>query len=699
MWSSGQVLLLALALGSVRAQDVRIGFDPTTYNVSEDAGNVMVTVAVLNGTLDQDVSVAVSTVNGGSAEAGSDYAATTMTLTFLNGSTTPQNMSVTIGIVNDTTVEGSESFSVTLTTTDSVMLGPASATVNIQDDDAVTIGFNDTTYNVTEGGNVSVSVSVQSGTLARDVVVTLQTMNGTATAPSDYTAVSSDLTFNAGTLTQTVEISTTDDTVLEMSESITVSLSQTPVDTAVTLDPLYATINIQDNTSVTIGFNDTTYNVTEGGSVSVSVSVQSGTLAREVIVTLQTVGGTATDSSDYTAVSSDLTFNAGTLTQTVEISTTDDTVLEMSESITVSLSQTPVDTAVTLAPLYATINIQDNTSVTIGFNATTYTVTEGGSGSVSVSVRNGTLARDVVVTLQTMNGTATAANDYTPIANMELTFSDTMQSRTVMIATTDGDVVEGPETFSVTLTTSDTAVTLNPMTAAVNIQDNDMVTIGFSQSAYTVMEGAGSVSVTVDVQGSLAREVVVTLSTVDGTAMASGDYTATSSMMLTFTTNQSQTVMITISNDTVVEGLLETFNITLASSDPAVMLNPMTATVDIQDDDTVQIGFENPSYIVSESAGSLMVCATLTGQLARDVVVTFFTTDGSATAPDDYTTLPPTDRTFSNGMNRMCVDITIQPDSVNEVTAETFYVNLTSTDDAVMLGPDVTTVTIGMFRS
>ena len=45
----------------------------------------------------------------------------------------------------------------------------------------------------------------------------------------------------------------------------------------------------------------------------------------------------------------------------------------------------------------------------------------------------------------------------------------------------------------------------------------------------------------------------------------------------------------------------------------------------------MQIGFDNPSYVVSETAGSVMVCATLTGQLARDVVVTFFTTDGSAT--------------------------------------------------------------------
>jgi len=46
-----------------------------------------------------------------------------------------------------------------------------------------------------------------------------------------------------------------------------------------------------------------------------------------------------------------------------------------------------------------------------------------------------------------------------------------------------------------------------------------VVTIGFNQSTYTVTEGVSSVSVMVDVQGSLARDVVVTLSTVDGTAV------------------------------------------------------------------------------------------------------------------------------------------------------------------------------------
>ena len=51
-----------------------------------------------------------------------------------------------------------------------------------------------------------------------------------------------------------------------------------------------------------------------------------------------------------------------------------------------------------------------SSEVTIGFDATAYTFTETDdtvSRSVSVSVQSGSLARDVVVTVQTVDGTAT----------------------------------------------------------------------------------------------------------------------------------------------------------------------------------------------------------------------------------------------------------------------------------------------------
>jgi len=84
----------------------------------------------------------------------------------------------------------------------------------------VTIGFDAAGYMVTETASTisrPVSVSVQSGSLARDVVVTIRTMDGSARggtvchthcmchaclsffppAPSDYRSVTINLTFNA----------------------------------------------------------------------------------------------------------------------------------------------------------------------------------------------------------------------------------------------------------------------------------------------------------------------------------------------------------------------------------------------------------------------------------------------------------------------------------------------------------------------
>ena len=51
--------------------------------------------------------------------------------------------------------------------------------------------------------------------------------------------------------------------------------------------------------------------------------------------------------------------------------------------------------------------IHSHSVVTIGFNRTAYSLSEGMSSAiVTLSVQNGTLDRDVIVTLSTINGTA-----------------------------------------------------------------------------------------------------------------------------------------------------------------------------------------------------------------------------------------------------------------------------------------------------
>ena len=43
---------------------VTIGFNKTAYSVSEDAGSVSITLSVQTGTLDRDVILNLSTING-----------------------------------------------------------------------------------------------------------------------------------------------------------------------------------------------------------------------------------------------------------------------------------------------------------------------------------------------------------------------------------------------------------------------------------------------------------------------------------------------------------------------------------------------------------------------------------------------------------------------------------------------------------
>ena len=121
--------------------------------------------------------------------------------------------------------------------------------------------------------SVSVAVSLLSGMLARDVIVSLQTINGLAvgesldklacmlpwyaavllfvvfslnTAGMDFSNTSLDLTFSPSSTTQTVMVSILDDAVTEdMLECFSLVLMST--DPAVSLNPMIANITIVDD--------------------------------------------------------------------------------------------------------------------------------------------------------------------------------------------------------------------------------------------------------------------------------------------------------------------------------------------------------------------------------------------------------------------------------------------------------------------
>ena len=113
-----------------------VQFNPASYTVAENGGNVVVTVERVGG--DTDVLTVDYQTESETAIGNEDYVPDTGTLVFADGQT---SKTITITILDDTTAEGDESFSVRLSSAQSTLGGAAivgtnPATVTITDTDA-----------------------------------------------------------------------------------------------------------------------------------------------------------------------------------------------------------------------------------------------------------------------------------------------------------------------------------------------------------------------------------------------------------------------------------------------------------------------------------------------------------------------------------------------------------------------------------
>src|SRR5947199_608691 len=202
-------------------------FSSATYSVNEGvlSGKAIIKVTRSGGSA-SGVTVNYSTSDG-TATAGSDYAATSGTLTFGAGVT---SKTFAIPIVKDTLDESDETVNLTLSNpTGGATLGtPDTAVLTIIDNDSGgVLQFSSATHTVNEGvlsGKAVIKVTHSGGT-ASAVTVDYSTSDGTATAGSDYTATSGTLTFAAGETSGTFTIPIINDALDEPNETVILTLS------------------------------------------------------------------------------------------------------------------------------------------------------------------------------------------------------------------------------------------------------------------------------------------------------------------------------------------------------------------------------------------------------------------------------------------------------------------------------------------
>ena len=265
-----------------------------------------------------------------------------------------------------------------------------------------------------------------------------------AKQPSDYTKTSGTLSFAPNETAKLVVIPIVDDLVAENSEEFTFTLSNP---TKATLGTSVATITINDNdsTGTTIGFNPATYSVAEnGGAVTLTVT-RTGVTTGTDTVDFTTASGSATQNVDYSAASGTLTFNPGETSKPIPVTILDDSLVEGDETFTVNLSSQGGNFAFGQAT--AVVTIVDNEASTVTFSNTSYQVAENKEYNATITLlRSGNINSAVQVNITTVGGTASADRDYATVSRT-VAFAQGQTFATLNVPIFDDSEVEGTESF------------------------------------------------------------------------------------------------------------------------------------------------------------------------------------------------------------------------------------------------------------
>ncbi len=660
------------------SQPGSLQFSNAAYSVSESGGSATVTVTRTGGSAGS-VSVHYATGNG-TATVGSDYTAASGTLTFADGET---SKTFTVPILNDTLVEGSETVNLTLSSpTGGAALGSqATAVLTIQDDDTAQPGslqFSATAYSVNETQGTATITVTRTGGSNVPVTVHYATSDGTATAGSDYTAVSGTLSFGIGETSKTFTVPILDDTAVESPETVTLTLSS-PAGGAALGSPATATL--------TIGSDDTAGQPTTA-TYQQGVNGYAGTTDADI----------STQYAQYTGGNGTTTFNGS---QLGVYQTTGSGSYTTEGLIRFGSLGIPANATVTGARLTLTVDTWSANPTVRG-----YYILAPWSGTPGTSARQlgwlhrgtgqdwatpGALGQGTdVVAAQSFVlpgiravGPQTITIDLDPAVVQSWVNNPNADQGILLVNETPGAIVRVNASENPTVATRP-KLSVTYSTGGSAPQPG---TLQFSTASYAVNENGGTATITVTRTNGSDGTVSVHYATGNGTAAAGSDYTATSGTLTFAAGETSKTFTVPVLNDTAVEGN-ETVNLTLSSpTGGATLGSQATAVLTIQDDDVAQPGtlqLNAGSYSLTENGGSLTVTVTRTGGTGGTVSVHYATSDGTATAGSDYTAVSGT-LTFADGEASKTFTVPVLDDSLVEGN-ETVTLTLSNPTGGAMLG-------------
>ena len=613
-------------------------------------GNSAVFTVSLSTLSSQVVTVEYRTVDG-TADAGSDYTDTSGTLRF---DPLEPTKTIEVPVLTDSMSEPSEDFEVELRSPSRATLGDARGLGTIAADPMPGLSIDDAAP-VAEGNDAVFTVTLHPQS-SQVVTVTYNTMEGTATANSDYTPQSGTLTFNPSQTTKTIRVPVLTDTTQESSETFTVELSN-PVGTMLADSTGLGTIEADPMPGLSIADADP---VAEGNDAVFSVTLHPAS-NQVVTVFYATMDGTATAGTDYTAASDTLTFNPNETTKTIRVPVLRDTEHEPSETFTVELSN-PTGTTLADSSGLGTIEADSTPALSIADAAP---VAEGREAVFTVTLRPAS-NHVVGINYATQDGTAVAGEDYTAVTG-SLRFEPRETRKTIRVPVLHDTVQEMSETFTVELS-NPTGTTLADPTGVGTIKADSEPGLRIADAA-PVAEGDMAVF-TVTLTPTNTQLVTVAYATVDGTAVADEDYTPASGTLRFEPGDRSKSIRVPVLRDMMAEAV-ETFTVVLSSPVGASVVDE-TGVGTITADDEPALSIADAETVAE--GGEAVFPVTLSPASGQVVTVAYATQDGTAVADSDYTATSGTLR-FEPGETIQTIQVATLRDAIAE-PSESFTVEL-----------------------
>ena len=613
-------------------------------------GNDAVFTVSLSPPSSQVVTVEYRTVDG-TAGAGSDYSTTSETLRFdpLETSKTIQ-----VPVLTDSLSEPSEDFEVELRNPSRATLDDARGVGTIAADPMPGLTIDDAAP-VAEGNDAVFTVTLHPQS-SQVVTVEYTTEGGTADAGDDYTTIAETLTFSPGQTTKIIRVPVLVDSTQESSETFTVELS-TPMGTTLADSTGLGTITADPMPGLSIGDAEP---VAEGGAAVFTVTLVPAS-NHVVTVTYSTVDGTAVADADFTPTSGTLTFNPNQTTKTIRVPILRDTVHEPSETFTVELDD-PTGTTLADSTGLGTIAADATPGLSI---ADAVNVAEGRDAVFRVTLRPAT-NHVVSVTYTTMDGTAVADADYTPVTGT-LRFEPRETTKTIRVPVLLDTMTEQSETFTVELSNPGGSTLADPIgVGTIRADPAPSLRIG---DATPVAEGDEAVF-TVTLTPPNEQVVTVDYTTTDGTAVADEDYSATSGTLRFAPGDTSKTIRVPTLRDAVAEPV-ETFTVVLSNPSGTNVVHD-TGVGTITDEGLPGLSIADAPTVAE--GGEAVFPVTLNPASSQVVTVAYATQDGTAVTDSDYTATSGTLR-FEPGETIQNIQVATLRDAIAE-PSESFTVEL-----------------------